>query len=505
MSDFVAEDLGTALLTKLQGMFTAQPDDIPGGPPEDRFLVWCIPGLPFEPEGFEFAHRGMWEDDEDDEGDYSEQAQLHAAERWARVANFVPDPASIPYHGDRFGTMGMLTREGQNEVLSTTFEPDGQTVASIYRSFLDHSQVPDTEPTEEQQEAIEEYREIVTGETIETYENYMVDYELALEEYLDKWLDAQVSDDPRVVRRWSRMEDVYRRRLNMAHDRWVSEGRKHEVEDAMARISQLEGGNVTQLKQELIEDFRQFEETNTQSGVSFYRTSVTPPRFAESDAWNRVEFTREMVEEYSEEGFEREQIQADADVSIGPIVALAGEYDEEEEIERTYEEIDTEDFELSFEYTQVKITRPWFSPELLFSNAWRWDPNMPELDYLTTDLSDGASPPDGAMIGYATNGLFLRNVELRMAELRKEDSELREDFERVGEGGVGLDVDISLGPIPLSGGGSYEEETSEEESKGFELDADGTLSVDGMQLIGFRCRMLPKVPNPSDEVGEWIG
>ena len=73
------------------------------------------------------------------------------------------------------------------------------------------------------------------------------------------------------------------------------------------------------------------------------------------------------------------------------------------------------DIEVSFEITQVLISRPWFYPEFFMNRGWTlrkgdgWELDMP---------SDGNIPePNGTFIAYPTAALFVRNVTIKSKEI----------------------------------------------------------------------------------------
>ncbi|HLI50813.1 MAG TPA: hypothetical protein VKU87_03400 [Thermomicrobiaceae bacterium] len=60
---------------------------------------------------------------------------------------------------------------------------------------------------------------------------------------------------------------------------------------------------------------------------------------------------------------------------------------------------------ISFEYMQVNVVRPWFSPTMFSSRAWKLPPSEPAL-------SDGADPPSGSCPAYVSAIVLARNITL---------------------------------------------------------------------------------------------
>jgi hypothetical protein len=105
--------------------------------------------------------------------------------------------------------------------------------------------------------------------------------------------------------------------------------------------------------------------------------------------------------------------------------------------------------------------------------------------------SDGNVPPNGPngqCIGFPTIALFARNIRIESKEFV---SAYREERSRVGGGGA-----VGYGPFML--GGTYS--SAHGETQLDTEDTDSTLTVNGMQLIGFVNHLLPKSPNPLPEL-----
>lgn len=528
MPEFDNEEVTRALMAKLYEQMTAEPDVGQDAMLEDRFISWCSPGIPFTKQDFLFAIRGIGGgdvtadtesidsestgDSDAEGGDESGgesgsesggdgggltagedvRRRIMGADNWSRMANFVPE------------TDGVFDESGQKKMFDTTaFDQDGSSIATIYRNVLEYSQVASTPLTDEQKEKMERFRnkltttekeeDLMSGEMkevtkasrlVKRYNQFRKKYIDAAMQYNTKRLNALNSADSAAVQDWALNENLYRQKVEAAYDQWVSAGYKNEVEKMRAYIDQTTRRNLELMKDDLLDKLDKAEMSNPISGASFYWTSVIPARFAFSEGWNTYTFTHNEVESHSK----RETNQWDAGGSFMGI-GVGGASGSKTE---TSHEYDTSSFRLSCEVTQVIVSRPWFSTEFLLSDAWRFGPDMPELDNMTERLSDGKRPPEeGCMIAYPTAAIFVRDVSLTMSEFHKESSSLRKEIKGGGA--------VSLGPLNI--GGSYGEGEHERE---FESSFDGgTLKIPGMQLIGFRCKLLPKLPNPSEKVEQW--
>ena len=507
------------MLAKLYQNLTAG-SDVDSGLPNDRFIAWCM-GIPYEPEDFLFAIRGFGggeasalseegidvrrTDDPDAEpgvisGGEDVRRRLLAAASWSRIANFVPD------------TSGIYDEEQQKKMFDTTaFSQDGRSIVSIYENVLRFSETAAAELTEEQEAKLKRFRglmtetrteeDLFTGEVREVevdsplmraYMTYQQEYIEAEMLYNSKRLDALNASDSRAVQDWALNADLYRQRVRAALGRWVSAGYKNQVEGIHAYINQVSQRNLQLLKEDLQDQLRRSKLSDPNTG-DFYPTWVIPPRFAFSSGWTRYKFDQTETNSYSKRSFNHTKGNVTLPIPISSW--LVGRGGGGRSVREYESEFDTRGFKLEFEFAQALISRPWMSMDFLLSNAWRFGPNMPNLTNMTQTLSDGEAPPDGpngSMTAIPTAAIFVRDVTVRFNEMERDFSRFEKDVQA--QGG------LSLGPIRLIGGSHTDTEVERKHRYNRTTEE---LEVEGMQLIGFKCRTLPKLPNPSDSVETW--
>ena len=131
---------------------------------------------------------------------------------------------------------------------------------------------------------------------------------------------------------------------------------------------------------------------------------------------------------------------------------------------------------------------PYLDIAFLESRAWKFAEDAIDV----TALSDGGQPPKGMLIGYPTMVIFIKNVLINFKELHDEKSE----FNKAAKAKAGL----SIGPI--SAGGSYK--NSSGQTKELSSLTEKGLKVEGMQIIGFRCKLLNKAPNPHPNIKNFV-
>ena len=136
----------------------------------------------------------------------------------------------------------------------------------------------------------------------------------------------------------------------------------------------------------------------------------------------------------------------------------------------------------------------------LTSHGWRFDQN----NVLTKSdrLSDGGSPPKGKMPAYPTTAIFVRKLSLSFGESHAfSDFVANAQSSSTSAGGFAC-----FGPFFVGGSGSHKSGSGDtRRDYGFKYE-NNTMNVDGMQLIGFKCHVMPKSPDPNPEIpaGDWI-
>jgi len=249
-----------------------------------------------------------------------------------------------------------------------------------------------------------------------------------------------------------------------------------------AFIAQVTQRDMTLLKGDLEDKFAKAILTDLVSGDEFYMTSFLPGNFAQNkNGWTKFDFTEANVSQY-----ERSETNG-WDVGVSVRYGLfGGSFSSTGEIGSTQASLDTSDFKMSFSLAQVPISRPWFSPEFLVNTAWRFAGHQSGRK-----LSNGAKPPEGELVAYPTTAIFVRDVIIDFKELHKNESTYTQS--------IGTKASVSYGPFSLNA--SYNRSVGERKFNS-KMGSQG-LEVPGLQLIGFKCAILPMSPNPNAAVQKW--
>jgi hypothetical protein len=472
-----SDQLMKSLLGKLYQILTA--GDGPAQPSPDNFIAWCVPGIPFRSEDLMFASKYTGAN-----GDEERTLTMQAA-NFSRFVNFIPD------------TSGILTADQQQ----TTYNQSGKRLWDIYKNVLQYSQVSNIgELTPEQKDRLDKWNKLL----VETYEEENLvtgnmekksrpgplkrgyldkqkDYVNACLLYNSKRLAALNSETAADVQDWRLNASLYRMQVQNAMDAWVAEGYKNEYETINATIDQWTKRSLVLWKRSLLQNFEQSKETAL-DGQDFYMTTFWPPRFATTpEGWTKFEFKEQNVSKYS--NYDVNAWDTELQVTYG---LFSGGVSSSGEISQTNDKLDVSNFYMSFEVIQVPIIRPWFSPDFLTNTAWKFTSGAG-----MAPLSEGGKPPRGQMPAYPTTAVFIRNLKTDFAELHENKSTYRRD----------ISVGVNVGYGPFRFGGKYRNAHGEDKFTS-DLGEQG-LTVNGLQLIAFKCAVLPQSPKPSSDITSW--
>lgn len=475
------DQLGSTLLTQLSNIVNGGDGRAPASP--DTFLTWCTPGLPFDPGDFDFAASGFGAAADAE----SYRRLLQQAFNYSQLIDFIPSFAA-PYN-----------RTDQEYVS----RPSQQRLSHIYKEILRTAKVAKSELTPEQQAKLDKFRKLmrvtkveknlVTDEEIEktvdgpvlvAYNEKMASYikeRMAYNKVRIKADSAKGPDGIEAVADWASNSELYWLQAKAAMDAWVSGGYRNEVDEMNAYINAVTGRSMQLWRKGLQEDLDKAELAATTPGSVFHFSTLIPGNFAHAGGWTGYGMNHEETE--SSKHYENESWSAGGGVNLGLWSFGANA----SHSTSTYSsDFRTESFRLSMELAPVLISRPWFSAEFFKNRGW----TLKKGDgwFFDDFPSDGARPPRGKLIGYATQAIFARNIVIESREFVDAYQSSQSQTEVGGS--------VGWGPICLSG--SY---STSEGSTHFNSQVDGArLVVPGMQIIGFVNELVGKAPNPLDEL-----
>lgn len=480
------EQIMKSFMNSLYTTLTDGEDEFIPNNERERFITWSLPGIPFEPEDLEFARRGLvGKGNTPEELAESTARQISQASQFARLVDFVPDVTGV------FDEKQQLVAFHRNE----------SALSRIYERVLNQSQVAASELTDIEKERMERFRnllypeqeveDLITGEiTMQRVEGpIMKAYKAHMSQYFNEFLDyngarikalAKVSAEAELF--WATTAPTLERKLRNALGEWEVNGRKGDVEKIQAWIKGVTSRSLATWKADVKHRFEASKLSDPFTG-EFLVTTLIPGGFAQSDqGWSKFSFTHNEVDKFSK----GKSTEFDVDGKLGwGALSVGGSAGGK--TEKKHEVSEVTNFEMSFSVAQIPLSRPWFDPTFLESRAWRLAPNALDV----SALSDGEIPPKGLMVAYPTSVIFVRDVRVNFEELHDESSELRKELKAGGS--------VGYGPFKL--GGKYSR-AQEEKTIKTRIDKKG-LTVEGMQIIGFRCHLLEKSPDPEPSIEEW--
>lgn len=513
---------------------------------EDNFFSWATPGIPVNPEDFDFLNQGLTgvvkkskleelsptdRKEKISEGDETENQEnieenrnsieitpellekLRAedtsklylqAENFARLVDFIPDIGDITDEKTQ-ASLRIMQNEG--------------TLSDVYDYTLKMSQVMATELDEKTKEKIEKFRKLLTVEKTEKniitdeettvvvesplvrlYNEKMAVYMDAALEYNSRRIDALDASDSKSVHYWAMNANILRNKVKAAMTDWISNGYKKEYEQIAAFISQVMSRDMSLLKQEYIDTLEKARLTGLASGSDFFYSSLIPGNFAQSSGWTQFKFSSSDYKRYQNSSYHSKS---------SKITTRSGSIFHRHKTEHKKTEtdfsinnsFDASNFYLTFEMCQVPISRPWFKQAFLNSKYWRFDEN----NVITEGqlLSDGNMPPKkGLLPAYPTSVIFIRNLYLHYGKSSGMSNYISEYQQKSAEIGGGLNFgffNISAG----AGYGSGSTKSNSQSSNEYSYDSQG-IKVPGMQIIGYNCHILGKTPDPNPDIKDWV-
>jgi hypothetical protein len=476
------KDLGRVFRNTMYDTLCGGDGSLPPG--KDSFITWCMPGLPYTEQDFDFAANGLGTA-KDAEG---EKAMLQHAFNLAMQVDFVPDPAAC-YDNDK--QQGVYRNDA------------GLRLSELYGKILRFSKVVNDELTPDQQAKLDKFRkllrttrtvkDIITdeekqvtedGPILAAYKQKQQQYIAAQLMYNNKRVAAQAASGPdgkAAVMDWSNNAPLYLMQAQAALGEWETGGYREDVDRINAYIQQVTQRSMLLWKQQLDTYYDDALVNATAAGERFYYTTVAPGDFASAPGWTTYKINHSMVDTTTHS--ESTSWSAGANVNFGFWSVGGGVQSNSSSYDSTYA---VDEFTLSYDMTQVQIVRPWYYPEFFLNRGWTLKKG--EGWMFDQMPSDGGQPPSGMFVGYPMQMVFVRNVTITSAAFKSAYHEYSNS--------VGANASVGWGPFCLSGSYNHSESGTH-----FHAEGDGaSITVPGMQVICFINHLLGKTPNPLPEL-----
>jgi hypothetical protein len=520
------EELSGRIIDELYSGLTGGTAELPL--PANMMINWIQPGIPFHESAFDWAIAGpfagptpltmeyfkelvklnLGDDNTPDARNAAiekaklmyQQNLLGGWEQWSRLVDFIPLPKPSGTDNQWKAQPG----QGKHKHVSVVYGQAGQRLSQVYGDTLTRCEVADDELTEDQKKMVErmkallqeevETEDFLTGEkkkefreskVMTIYKQKQIAYENAVIDYAVRLARANNGTAADLVE-WTRSGGIYKQRAANALRDWIGSGYKRDVERAQATINQILGTSMVAWIDKLRLDMEDIE-NNVQGsfGYPFFPAAILPGSFARTPGWQR--FQENDLHQRVRSSSSSRSWSGSAGLNLG-LFSFGGSAGGNHRRESF--SFQQESFGIDFEYTQVEIVRPAFNPNFFLSRSWR--PKDTFIRDYGPIHSDGKQPPAGAMIGYPTKALFVRNLTITSSEFASFMQSKQDDI----RGGA------SIGWGPFSIGGSYAQSNKSSESN---LDIHGaTITIKGLQLVAFVSALFPYTANPSPDIKKWI-
>lgn len=423
------------------------------------------------------------------------------AENFSRLVDFVPDLASTT--NNQFAQLSVMNNEG--------------TLSERYEYILRMSQIMETVLPAETKKKIEKFRGLLSvtktkknlvddSETqvtepsplVVAYNQKMGEYENVALQYNSHRIDALTADNVKAVHFWAINANILRNKVKAAMGDWVSNGNKNDYEQINAFIDQVMQRDMALLKQQYRDDLEKARLTGMPSGSDFYYTSLVPGNFMKASGWTGFGFSSSDFNTSSNSSYSFSRSSSSGGGGFLGIFGGGGRTSNASGQSQSHVQFDSEHFGMSFKITQVPIVRPWFKTSFLVSKLWRFDQNNPEAK--GEMVSDGGKPAKGLIPAYPTSLICIKDLSLCFAK-SSGFQEMQQSWKRSSASGGAV---FCFGPFHL-GGSHARSSGSGQRSSSYHYDSQtNTMTVPGAQVIGFKCHIMPKSPDPNSAITQWI-
>lgn len=510
MTDITPHVLANAVMGKLYDVLTNGDATVPKS--ADNFFSWFTPGLPMNPSDFDFLVQGLTgvvpagtqnlTPDQLNALRAQNTTQVYMqAEQLARLVDFIPEVTQI--NNNQFAQFNVANNEGtlsdryelilkMSQVMYQELDADTQAKIAKFRALL--------QTTTTQTDLVTGAQTQVVGPSpmVQAYNTKMMAYDAAALAYNAARISALTGNDPAAVQTWAIDAPILRNQVTAAMDDWITNGYKTDYEEIAAYIDQVQQRDMKLLKQEYEDDLAKATLTGISSGSDFYYTALIPGDFATSTGWSTFSFSIGDVSSYANSSFDASGWSASAGGSFMGLFGVEGSASSNSTTNEYSDAMSLDTFNLSFEIAQIPIVRPWFKEAFITSKTWRFDPTNPDVK--NDQVSTGGSPPGGIVAAYPTTAVFIRNLTLGIQQ-DSAAAQFIDKYQSSAQSGGGYG---SFGPFFLGGTASHYSSSGYTQSTWNHSWNDQGLVVPGLQLVGYKCHIFPKSPDPDPSITSWV-
>ena len=241
-----------------------------------------------------------------------------------------------------------------------------------------------TDREEEQYQTASRLLQTAAGEDTEAYKRYKQyrDQLFVLQErYAAAKSTGETTADPALKNHWLTVEKPQlRQAVQELETAWITDGYKHEIEQAQGVKARLGAKSPSLTWQEWRSHFNQdIDQVTGTDNVQFFPSSFSPMNAIDEGAWQTFTLTADEIPKMLAEAPPKLKQRLAADLQDPDITSI------------------------TFEFSSAAVLRPWLEGDVFAAKFWRF------LDQ-QKKLSDGQSPPAGVCPAYTTAVVFARNI-----------------------------------------------------------------------------------------------
>lgn len=416
-------------------------------------VMMCYPGIPIRSADFEQMR-----------SEFNPQGDLRPLEAFSKWVDRMPDVNSPLRFMPTLNTVSAAYGNVVNAAESATEAPTEKEL-DAYNKAYKYLYVGEKNPFTGEESGIE-----VESEVFKKYKTKKKAYERAISKYVSQWTELDLNK-PEDQKTWQKAGTTLQYEIDDAWDEWNSANRNY-VEMAL----DLLGSRLKNLAEKAINDagkvYSQSSIPSLTGGGNFYPAYTFPHKWwADADGWTNLHVKSDY--EYLHTESHTKKAGGEASVNVG-LFSLGGEGGYSKEHEK--EEKETENLQISLKVAIVDIVRPWLRLSWMKSSNWKI-------------RGEKAGKVSGGKISQLNNDLMLPLVPVQVIVAR--DIQLKADWsdktkEKL-ESSVNAKAKVGYGPFTISG--KYEQ-GDKEETVTSQINGN-TLTVEGMQIIGFICSCPP--------------
>ena len=459
-----------SLTQKIAQILTAPDRAAPSSAPAAPFLSVAAPGVPLGGSDLDF-------------GDMATRAEIDANAAFSRMVDNVPSPQG-------FWTLtARKVWDVYEDAVTQVRLPASALSARQQRELDDALALLSCTATIRSAQARAKARQVVRDTPeMAAYMQHQTAYVAALSARNGMEIQANCPGASNsLVQDWARNGASYESLVRGAHDSWVADGYKDNVEAAVGVVRRLAALGPERLYRSLRATFATAELADS-TGKVFLPTFIYPTdpptglMTALKASWTPFEFTLQDVHTFQPDG----RVSSGGSAGAGWGLWSAGSSVWYGAGQRTFP-CDTTGLMVQAELLPVPLSRPWMRPEIFPSRGWRW-----ALPVGSGPVSDGGTPPMGQMPLLPTAVVLAQNV---MINLDMTAGPNASSWSSVSSG-----ASVGWGPFSIQGNGTH---LGAATASHFTR-SDGGISVPGPQIVAFVCEVLGRSPDP-DPALEWAG